>query len=61
MNEGVAILKGEEIKANARMQARIKSLFNMLFDFAVEYELADKNYARAFKVSDETRKEKMRK
>lgn len=57
MDEGVAILKGKEIKANARMQARIKSLFNMLFDFAVEYELADKNYARASKVSDETRKE----
>lgn len=29
---------------------RIKSMFNLMFDYAVEYELTDKNYARDFSV-----------
>ena len=57
MEEGVAIIKGVETSANARMQYRMKSLFNMLFDYAVEYELTDRNYARQFTLSDETQKE----
>jgi integrase len=57
LEEGVAVLQGSEVKANPRMQARIKSLLNMMFDFAVEYELTDKNYARAFALSAETHKE----
>lgn len=57
MEEGIAILKGIETKPNPRMQARIKSLLNMMFDFAVEYEMTDKNYARAFTLSDEAQKE----
>lgn len=36
------------------VKQKIKNLWNMLFDYAVEYELTDKNYARAF-----TLKEKM--
>lgn len=31
---------------------RVKSLFNLLLDYAVEYELADKNYARTFSIGD---------
>jgi integrase len=57
MEEGIAIIKGVETSANARMQYRMKSLFNMLFDYAVEYELTDRNYARQFTLSDETQKE----
>ena len=36
------------------VKQKIKNLWNMLMDYAVEYELTDKNYARAF-----TLKEKM--
>lgn len=32
------------------MKNKIKILFNLLFDYAIEYEYADKNYARAFKL-----------
>lgn len=42
-----------EVEASPNVKSRIKSLFNMMFDFAVEYELADKNYARAFSIPDE--------
>lgn len=41
------------------MQVRIKTLFNQLFDYAVEYELADKNYARTFRVDKDVIKENM--
>ena len=30
------------------IKPRIKSMFNIMLDYAVEYELADKNYARTF-------------
>lgn len=32
---------------------RIKSMFNMMLDYALEYEIVDKNYARTFNLSDE--------
>ena len=31
----------------------MKSLFNLMFDYALEYELVDRNYARTFDLSDE--------
>lgn len=37
----------------ASVKNQLKSMFNMLFDYAVEYELTDKNYARTFKVQVE--------
>lgn len=46
--EGAALQKkGRIVKASANMQVRIKSMLNMMFDYAVEYELTDKNYARS--------------
>lgn len=33
------------------MKSRIKSLFNLMLDYAVEYEIVDRNYARSFNVS----------
>lgn len=38
---------------SAGMKSRIKSLFNLMLDYALEYELVDKNYARTFSLSDE--------
>ena len=37
----------------ARTKEKIKSMFNLMFDYALEFELVDKNYARTFKLSDD--------
>ena len=47
-------VNGVEHKASPVIQKNIKSLFNKMFDYAVEYELVDKNYARDMKTSIET-------
>lgn len=39
------------------LKKRVKSLLNMLFDYAMEYELVDRNYARAFQLGKEVYKE----
>jgi integrase len=35
-------------------QSRVKSLFNLMLDYALEYELVDKNYARTFNIDPVT-------
>lgn len=50
--------KGEKVFASANTKARIKSLFNLMLDYALEYEIVDRNYARTFDVSDEILQEK---
>lgn len=45
--------KGEKIFATAGTKTRIKSMFNLMYDYALEHELVDMNYARTFDVSDE--------
>lgn len=57
MEEGVAVVKGREQTPSSIMKNRIKTLFNQMFDYALEYEIVDKNYARSFNLSDETIKE----
>ena len=44
---------GEVIKANPHMQYKIKSVFNLMLDYAMEYELVDRNVARAFNLPKE--------
>lgn len=39
------------------LKSRIKSLFNLMLDYALEYEMVDKNYARTFNVSDDVVKQ----
>ena len=39
------------------ISARIKSIMNLMFDYALEYELVDKNPARTFNVSENIRAE----
>ncbi len=58
MEEGRAKIKGVEKEPTAGMKSRIKSMFNLMFDYAVEYEIVDKNYARTFNVSDDILDEK---
>lgn len=57
MEEGVAIIKGEERSPTASVKERIKSMFNLMLDYALEYEIVDKNYARTFQVSGDVIKE----
>lgn len=58
MEDGVATFNGEERAASANTKARIKSLFNLMLDYAVEYEIADRNYARTFDISEDIVKER---
>lgn len=50
--------KGEKVYASAETKSRIKSLFNLLLDYGLEYEIVTMNYARTFDVSDEIIKDK---
>lgn len=50
--------KGEKIYATAGVKSRIKSMFNLMLDYALEYEIVDRNYARTFDVSEDIIKEK---
>ena len=43
--------KGEKIFASASTKSRIKSMFNLMFDYALEYEIVSTNYARTFDIS----------
>ncbi|MDR1549084.1 MAG: tyrosine-type recombinase/integrase [Hungatella sp.] len=58
MDEGIAIIKGKEQHPTAGTKARIKSMFNLMLDYALEYEIVGRNYARTFNVSDDIIKEK---
>lgn len=63
MDEGYRIetkgnRKGEKILPTAGTKARIKSLFNLMLDYALEYEIVDKNYARTFDISEDIVREK---
>lgn len=50
--------KGEKIYATASTKSRIKSLFNLMLDYALEYEIVDRNYARTFDISSDIIKER---
>lgn len=52
MEEGTAVIRGVEKKPTAGVKSRIKSMFNLMLDYALEYELVDKNYARTFEISN---------
>lgn len=60
MENGTANINGKERSPSPGTKARIKSLFNLMLDYAVEYEIVDRNYARTFNVSDDIIKEKER-
>ena len=53
IEDGVVVTKTKEKHTTANVKCRIKSLFNLMLDFALEYEIVDKNYARTFELSDE--------
>lgn len=51
------VQNGEKTEASAGVKSKMKILFNLLFDYAVEYELTDKNYSRDFALSKDIQKE----
>lgn len=57
MEEGTAVVKGATQLPSATMKNKIKTLFNQMLDYALEYEIVDRNYSRTFNLSDEVIKE----
>ena len=57
MDEGFVKTKKGIRTPSAGIKSRIKSVFNLKLDYAVEYELTDKNYARLFTISGDIVKE----
>lgn len=57
MEDGTYVVDGKEKHASPTTKAKIKSLFNLMLDYALEYELVDKNYARTFNLSDDVIKD----
>lgn len=58
MNNGTANIDGETKTASAGTKARMKSMFNLMLDYALEHEVVDKNVARTFVISDDIIEEK---
>lgn len=55
LEHGVDLVSKKPISARNKMQ--LKGAFNQMLDYAVENELANKNYARSFHLPDEVLKE----
>lgn len=50
--------KGAKVYPSASVKSRIKSLFNLMLDYALEYEIVNMNYARTFEISNDILREK---
>lgn len=57
IDDGFIIFRDEKRFATPSQKMKIKSMFNMMFDYAVEYEMVDRNYARTFNLSANVTKE----
>ena len=57
IEEASLIRNGEKVEASAGVKSRMKSMFNLLMDYAMEYDLVSKNYARTFSLSNDVLKE----
>ena len=55
IENGTYVVHGIPRKTTPIIRERMKMLFNQLFDYAIEYELVDKNFARTFKISKDDR------
>lgn len=49
---------GEKKIASLNVKKNIKTIFNQMFDYAIEYEIIDKNYARMFSLNKKNITEK---
>lgn len=57
IDRATVVRKGLEIEATPRTKIRIKSLLNVLYDYARENELVDRNLARDFSLNPTIQKE----
>lgn len=57
MEDGTYVVNGKEKLPSPTTKTKIKSLFNLMLDYAEEHELVDKNYARTFKLADDILKD----
>lgn len=53
LEHGIRIKDGIEYSIPITVKPKIKMMFNLMLDYAVEYELVEKNYARDFRLSEE--------
>lgn len=53
MEDGYIERKGKIYHTTPNLKERIKSLFNLMMDYAVEHEIVDRNYSRAFDISED--------
>ena len=53
MENGSIIVGGSVRKPTMGQKNRLKTLFNLMLDYAVEYDIVDKNYAREYKMPKE--------
>ena len=51
------IKNGDTVYASAGIKSRIKTVFNLMMDYALENDMVDKNYARAFTLSPDVLKD----
>lgn len=58
MENGTIVHRGKVKKPTAHVKGNIKSLFNLMLDYALEYEIVEKNYARTFTLSEDIKEEK---
>lgn len=57
LDNGYIVVDGVKKYPSAHTKNRIKSLLNIMFDYAVRYGMADSNYARSVKLSSSVQKE----
>ena len=57
IDEGNITFRGGIRYPSAGIKTRMKSIFNLMLDYAVEYEMVDRNYARSFNMSSNISKE----
>lgn len=58
MENGYIVVGGNKRFATDGEKNRIKTLFNLMLDYAVEYDIVDKNYARDYKLPKEITEKK---
>lgn len=58
LNEAYITVNGVDKKPTITTKSKMKSIFNLIFDYAIEYEIVDKNYARTFDYPSNTSDEK---
>ena len=62
IEEGTAIMNGQEKHTTPVIRRTLKTMFTKMFDYAIEYEIVERNYAKDYKLpkKDQKREEEDR-